>query len=83
MILVLKPGLYMKRTGSIASRIWTMMQPTTIDFLLNRLFQQSRRSNSKGGSPAEPLILNDINGLGGSIMQRFFGAGLVVRPKNY
>ena len=75
MILVLKPGLYMKRTGSIASRIWTMMQPKTSDFLLNRLFEQSRQSTSKAGSPAEPLILIDINGLGGSIMQRFFGQG--------
>ena len=37
----------------------------TVDFLLNCLFEQARQSNSKGGSPAEPLILNNINDLGG------------------
>ena len=37
---------------------------TTIDFQLNRLFEQARQSKSKGGNPADPLILNDIKELG-------------------
>ena len=59
MLLVLKPGLYMKGTGSIAC--------------LNRLFEPARQSNSKQGSPAEPLILHNMHDLGGSIMSRTFG----------
>ena len=60
MLLVSKPGLYMKRPGSSTSRIWSLMRPKRIDFLLKRLFEQARQSNSKGGSPAEPLILNNV-----------------------
>ena len=66
MFLALKPGLYISKTGSIASRIWKWMPPKTIDLLLNRLFEQARQSNSKGGCPAEPLILNNINDFGGA-----------------
>ena len=66
--------LHEKKTGCIASRIWKRMPPETADFSLQCLFEQARQSNSKGGSPAEPLILNNLNDLGGgSIMQRFFG----------
>ena len=63
-------GLYMKRTGSIASRIWKLMPPKTIDVLLNRLFEQAKQSNSKRGSPAEPLILDNMNDSGA---QQFTG----------
>ena len=36
----------------------------TINFFLNRSCEQARQSNSKGGSPAEPLILHNIHDLG-------------------
>ena len=60
MLLALKPGLYMKRTRSITSQIWHLMPPKIIDFLLNRLFEQARQSNSKRVGPAEPLTLNNM-----------------------
>ena len=54
-LLVFKQGLYMKRTGSTTCGNWTSMPPRKNDFLLSRIFEQARQSNSKGGSPAEPL----------------------------
>ena len=60
----LKPRLYMKRTGYCLKNLENDAT-TTIDFLLHRLFEQARQSNSKGGSPAEPLILNNLNDSGG------------------
>ena len=64
MLLVLKPGVYLKRTSSITPRNWNLMPPKTIDFSLSHLFEQARPSNSKGGSPAEPLILKGGGGGG-------------------
>ena len=55
----------MKRASFITSRIWNLTPPRTIDFLLNRLFEQARQSNSEGGSPTQLLILNSIQDLGG------------------
>ena len=46
----------------------------TIDFLSNRLVEQARQSNSKGGSPAEPLILNSIDFGGGLSNIKAFGS---------
>ena len=80
MLLALKLGLYMKRTGSIAFRIWKLMPSKTTDFLLQRLFEQDRQSNSKVGGPAEPLILNFENDLGGLNNVKVFSAGVVVKP---
>ena len=60
MLVVLTPGLYMKRTGPITSGIWNSMPAKTVHFLLNCLCEQARQSNFKGGSPAETLILNNI-----------------------
>ena len=45
MLLVLKPGLYVKMTGFVTCGTWNLMPPKTINFLLNCLFDQAEQQD--------------------------------------
>ena len=57
-------GLKQKARLNYLSNLESNATKTT-EFLSNRLSEQAKQSNSKGSSPAELLILNDVKDLGG------------------